>query len=154
MLNGRKIVSLCTSRLNDIDNIRFIMQLNKGLKELNASLFIYNVSTDLYWSDDNIRAESAVFGLVDMQMTDVVIVMYERIKNKTVTDKVIESAHRHNVPVIIVDAQRDDCISICFDYTLSSSTELKSHIFSAASRGISSLTSVWRYSGRSSRRTA
>ena len=116
MLNGRKIVSLCTSRLNDIDNIRFIMQLNKGLKELNASLFIYNVSTDLYWSDDNIRAESAVFGLVDMQMTDVVIVMYERIKNKTVTDKVIESAHRHNVPVIIVDAQRDDCISICFDY--------------------------------------
>ncbi len=29
MLNGRKVVSLCTSRLNDIDNIRFIMQLNK-----------------------------------------------------------------------------------------------------------------------------
>ena len=116
MLNGRKIVSLCTSRLNDIDNIRFIMRLNKGLKEQNASLFIYNVNTDLYWSDDNIRAESAVFGLVDMRITDVVIVMYERIKNKTVTDRVIESAHRHNVPVIIVDAQREDCISICFDY--------------------------------------
>ena len=116
MLNERKVVSLCTSRLNDIDNIRFIMQLNKELQKLDSTLFIYNVNTDLYWSDDNIRAESAVFGLVDYSITDVVIVMYERIKNKTITDKVIEAAKRHSVPVIMVDGVRDDCISICFDY--------------------------------------
>ena len=116
MLNGRKVVSLCTSRLNEIDNIRFIMQLNKELQKLDSTLFIYSVNTDLYWSDDNIRAESAVFGLVDYSITDVVIVMYERIKNKTITDKVIEAAKRHSVPVIMVDGVRDDCISICFDY--------------------------------------
>ena len=116
MLNGRKVVSLCTTRLNDIDNIRFIMQLNKGLKELDSTLFIYNVNIDLYWSDENIRAEAAVFGLVDYNVTDVLIIMYERIKNNTITDKLIDEAKRHGVPVIIVDGVREGCISICFDY--------------------------------------
>lgn len=116
MLNGRKVVALCTSRLNDVDNIRFIMQLNDGLKKLDSLLFIYNVNTDLYWSDDNIRAESAVFGLIDFNITDVVIIMYERIKNQTITDKIIRSAKQHDVPVIMVDGTRDDCVNICFNY--------------------------------------
>ena len=116
MLNGRKVVSLCTTRLNDVDNIRFIMQLNDGLKELDSLLFIYNINTDLYWTDENIRAESAVFGLVDFNTTDVVIVMYERIKNQTITDRIIKSAKQHNVPVIMVDVTRDDCVNICFNY--------------------------------------
>ena len=116
MLNGRKVVSLCTSRLNDVDNIRFIMQLNDGLKEFDSLLFIYNVNTDLYWSDENIRAESAVFGLVDFNITDVVIIMYERIKNQTITDRIIKSAKQHNVPVVMVDGTRDDCVDICFNY--------------------------------------
>ncbi|MDO4863872.1 MAG: GGDEF domain-containing protein, partial [Ruminococcus sp.] len=58
----------------------------------------------------------AVFGLVDFEITDVVIVMYERIKNTTVTDKVIAEAKRHDVPVIMVDGKSEDCISICFNY--------------------------------------
>ena len=116
MLNGRKVVSLCTTRLNDIDNIRFIMQLNDGLKKLNSTLFIYNVNTDLYWSDDNIRAESAVFGLIDFTITDAVIIMYERIKNETITDKILRQANLHDVPVIIVDGVREGCINIGFNY--------------------------------------
>ncbi|MBR6069549.1 MAG: GGDEF domain-containing protein [Ruminococcus sp.] len=92
------------------------MQLNKGLKELDSTLFIYNVNIDLYWSDENIRAEAAVFGLVDYNVTDVLIIMYERIKNNTITDKLIDEAKRHGVPVIIVDGVREGCISICFDY--------------------------------------
>lgn len=92
------------------------MQLNNGLKELNSTLFIYNVNIDLYWSDENIRAESAVFGLVDYKITDVLIIMYERIKNNTLTDKLVTEAKRHGVPVIMVDGSREGCISICFDY--------------------------------------
>ena len=116
MLNGRKIISLCTTRLNDIDNVRYIIKLNDEIKKLDASLFIYNVNTDLYWSDENIRAESAVFGLIDFDITDVVILMYERIKNETISDQIIRKAQSHNVPVIMVDGKREGCINICFNY--------------------------------------
>ena len=116
MLNGHKVVSLCTSRLNDVDNIKFIMELNNGLKDLNALMFIYNINTDLYWSDDNIRADSTVFSLIDFAVTDVVIIMYERIKNKSLSAKIIKAAQQHNVPVIIVDGVYEGCTSICFDY--------------------------------------
>lgn len=116
MLNGRRIISLCTSRLNDIESSRFITGLNRSLKESGASLFIYNINTDLYWDDSNIRAEAAVFGLVNYDVTDIVIIMYERIKNKTICDRITKEAKAHNVPVIIVDGNGEDCINICFDY--------------------------------------
>ena len=116
MLNGRRIVSLCTSRLNEIENCRFITELNEGLAKKDSTLFIYNVSTDLYWDDSNIRAEASVFSLVDFDVTDVVIIMHEKIKNNTIAENIISEAHRHNVPVIVVDAVYKDCISICFDY--------------------------------------
>lgn len=116
MLNGRRIISLCTSRLNDIESSRFVTGLNRSLNESDASLFIYNINTDLYWDDSNIRAEAAVFGLVNYDVTDIVIIMYERIKNKTICDRITEEAKAHNVPVIIVDGAGEGCINICFDY--------------------------------------
>ena len=116
MLNSHKIVSLCTTRLNEVENCRFITELNNGLRKQNAALFVYNINAEMYWSDDNIRAESAVFGLVDFNITDVVIVMYERIKNHSVARKIIDEANNHNVPVIIVDTEYENCINVCFDY--------------------------------------
>ncbi len=116
MLNGRKIVSLCTTRLNEVENCRFITELNKGLNKANASLFVYNINTEMYWSDDNIRAEAAVFGLVDYSITDVVVVMYEKIKNRSIAEKIISDARSHNIPVVIADAEYEGCISISFNY--------------------------------------
>ena len=75
-----------------MENCRFITELNKGLNKANASLFVYNINTEMYWSDDNIRAEAAVFGLVDYSITDVVVVMYEKIKNRSIAEKIISDA--------------------------------------------------------------
>lgn len=116
MLNGKRIISLCTSRLNEMENSRFVAELNEELRARDTALFIYNVNTDLYWNDDNIRAEAAVFGLVDFDISDAVIIMYEKIKSNAVTERLIKEAQRKNVPVIIVDAEYEDCINICFDY--------------------------------------
>ena len=116
MLNGHKIVSLCISRLNEIEHCRFISELNSGLKSKNAALFIYNINADLYWDDKNIKAETAVFGLIDFSITDLVIIMHEKIKNKSITEKIITEAKKNNVPVMVVDAEYDGCINICFDY--------------------------------------
>ena len=116
MLNGQKIVVLCMSRLFDTDHHKFVMQLNEKFKKENISLWIYHINTDLYWNEEHLHAESAVFDLIDYQRTDAVILMDEKIKSRTVSNKIISQAHAANVPVLTVDAEYPACSSLCFDY--------------------------------------
>ena len=116
MLNGRKIVALCTSRLNDPENSRFVAELNEFLRTDQTSLFIYNINTDLYWNDDELRAEASVFSLIDFSVTDAVVIMHEKIKSEKVTQQLIDRANETGTPVIIIDTQREGCVNIGFDY--------------------------------------
>lgn len=116
MLGGRKIVAMCTSRLNEMENSRFIMEINRLLSEHGASLFIYAINTDLYWDDRNIRADSFVFSLIDYSVTDAVIIMHEKIKSTTVTEQIISDAGEYGVPVIIVDGEHEGCAGVSYDY--------------------------------------
>ena len=116
MLGGRKIVAMCTSRLNEVENTRFITEVSKRLSEQNASLFLYAINTDLYWDDRNIRADSFVFSLIDYSVTDAVIIMHEKVKSDTVSEQIINEAHAAGVPVIVVDGTHEGCASVVYDY--------------------------------------
>ena len=116
MINGRKIVALCTSRLNDPENSRFVADLNTLLRKDKTTLMIYNINTDLYWNDSEMRAEASVFSLIDFSITDVIIIMHEKIKSERISEKLIRLAKESGTPVVIVDSKREDCVSICFDY--------------------------------------
>lgn len=116
MLGGRKIVAMCTSRLNEMENNRFIIEINRLLAEHGASLFIYAINTDLYWDDRNIRADSFVFSLIDYSITDAVIIMHEKVKSGTVTEQIISEAREYGIPVILVDGEHEGCASVSYDY--------------------------------------
>lgn len=116
MLHGKRIISLCMSRLHDVDNARFITQLNQLLAKENCSLWIYNINSDLYWDDGPYNAESTVYELIDYEHTDVVIVMDEKIKSRKVADAIIEKCHTNNVPVVIVDGTSTGCSEVRYDY--------------------------------------
>ncbi len=116
MLGGRKIVAMCTSRLNEVENTRFITEVSKRLAQQNSNLFLYAINTDLYWDDRNIRADSFVFGLIDYSVTDTVIIMHEKVKSDTVSKQIIREASANGVPVIIVDGTHEGCSSVVYDY--------------------------------------
>ena len=127
LINGQKIVSLCISRLHDMENFRFVNELHKCLKRKDYCLFIYDITADLYWNENNLRAETSVFDLIDFERTDLIIVMDERIKSKTISNRLISRAKRKNIPVIVVDGQYNDCLNVIFDYG-SGFEELMRHI--------------------------
>ena len=116
MIGNRKIISLCISRLHDIENNRFIARLNEQVKSLDCSLLIYNITTDLFWKESKLRSEIAVFDLIDYEHTDAVIIMDEKIKSRTVTADIIARSKEHGIPVIVVDGEYEDSLSIEFDY--------------------------------------
>ena len=116
MIHGCKVVSLCISRLHDIENARFVQSLNKHLRANNCSLWVYNITTDLYWNETATGGEISVFDMVDFHVTDALIIMEEKIKSKSVSARLIKQAHLYNVPVIIVDGSADDVATVRYDY--------------------------------------
>lgn len=116
MINGRKLVSLCISRLHDQENYRFISRLSVILRKMNISLFIYDISSDIYWDESIIRAEASVFDLIRYDKSDIIIIMHEKIKSRTITEKIISRAKEKNTPVIVVDGRFEGCMNVAFDY--------------------------------------
>ncbi|MBQ8928596.1 MAG: GGDEF domain-containing protein [Oscillospiraceae bacterium] len=116
MIGGRKVIALCMSRIHDMENSRFIAELNRRCAKAACSLFIYNINTDLYWDDSHPSAETAVFDLIDCDRTDAIILMDEKIKSRRISGNILDRAHAARVPVVVVDGPGEDCARVSFDY--------------------------------------
>ncbi len=116
MIYDRKLVALCTSRVFDPQVHSFIEKLNEELKTGGFFLWIYAINADLYWEDDADESETTVFNIIDWNLTDVVVIMDEKIKSHRVSGRIIDNARKNNVPVVVVDGRYDDTVSISFDY--------------------------------------
>lgn len=116
MLNGYKIIALCLSRIQDATSISFVSECNEELSALGYRLFLYHISTDLYWSDNNENSQILVYELIDYSIIDAVIIMDEKIKNRTLAQHIIDNAKAAEIPVIIADGHYEGCINVQFDY--------------------------------------
>lgn len=116
MLNGYKIIALCLSRIQDATSIDFVSELNDKLIEQGYRIFLFHISTDLYWNEKNEDSEVLVFELIDYSIIDTIIIMDEKIKDKSVTERMIANAKRASVPVVIVDGHYENCVNVQFDY--------------------------------------
>lgn len=116
MLFGKKIVALCTARINDSLMGKFISVLNRRLVKDGYTLMIYSMNSELYWNEDNISTESSVYELINYEVTDAVVIMDERIKSRTISKSIIARARENGVPVLTVDGKYDDIPCVSFDY--------------------------------------
>ncbi len=116
MFCGKRIIALCTSRVYDDQVNEFIDALNGYIVQKGYRLFVYSINNDMYWEEQNINAGTAVYSLIDYDITDAVVIMDEKIKSRTVSDNIAETAHSHGVPVIVVDGKMENSVNICFDY--------------------------------------
>jgi len=123
MIGNKKVVALCTSRIHDSINNEFIEILNKKLVSHNCTLFVYNLCSDLAWYSQNLQwhnniipGEIAVFDLINTDVTDVLIIMDDKIKNKAITESILRKNDYSGIPVIIIDGHYDNCININYDY--------------------------------------
>lgn len=116
MLNGYKIIALCLSRIQDATSISFVSKLNEALSELGYRLFLYHISTDLYWSERAGDSEMLVYELIDYAVVDTVMIMDEKIKNRILVEHIISNARAADIPVVIIDGHYEGCMNVQFDY--------------------------------------
>ncbi len=113
---NKKIVVLCTSRIYDPQVHEYIEKLNGRLSEEGCALLIFTVNSDLYWDEDNLSSETAVFDIIPYNIADVIVIMDEKIKSHTISNKILDKASSYNKPVIVVDGYYEGYSHINFDY--------------------------------------
>ena len=116
MINGKRLVALCTSRVYDPQIHGFIEKFSDYLKERNCCVFIFAINSDIYWEEDRQAAERYVFHLIPYDFVDAVVIMDEKIKSHKIANKIIRHASEKNVPVIIADGRYENTSCINFDY--------------------------------------
>lgn len=116
MINGIKIIAVCTSRLNDSATYDFVNEVNNLIVEQDWRMFVYHVCSDYYWDNADLSADSAIYDLIDFDIVDAIIIMDEKLKSKKITDYIVGNASKNNIPVIIIDNHHENCISVSFDY--------------------------------------
>ncbi|SEQ57628.1 diguanylate cyclase (GGDEF) domain-containing protein [Lachnospiraceae bacterium NE2001] len=116
MINGKKLIALCTSRIYDPQIHGFIEKLNERLQEKEFSLLIFAINSDIYWDEDRPAAEKYVFDIIPYEYLDAVIIMDEKIKSHRIAEKIISCSNQAHIPVIICDGHYKGASSIRFDY--------------------------------------
>ena len=116
MINGKKLIALCTSRVYEPETHGFIVRLNELLTPQGYSILIFAINSDIYWEEDRQATEKYVFDLIPYIYIDAVIIMDEKIKSHKIATKIIGSSRRYNIPVVIADGHYEGASTISYDY--------------------------------------
>lgn len=117
MIYGKNIAALCIPRIQDETNHKFIAALGKHLTDLNCRLMVFSTSSDLFFHAVDECGEKTVFDLINYDITDVVIIHDEAIKDKQAVQSIIDNSKAHNIPVVTIGGNYSGCVSVGFDYT-------------------------------------
>jgi diguanylate cyclase (GGDEF)-like protein len=116
MINGRKIVALCTCRIYESQEFVFISEFNKRLLNEGYYLFIYALNSEIGNSGDEVP-ETAVFDLIPYEKTDIVVIMDEKIKSREIVQQIIDRAKDNSVPVVVIDGEYEGVSEVSYDYS-------------------------------------
>ena len=115
MINGKKIVALCTYRIHDSQVFTFITEFNDLLKKLDSALFVYAINAEI-GNRCGFLAETSVYDLIPFDKVDLVVIMDEKIKSRETVLKIIGNAKKADIPVIVIDGDYEDVFTVNFDY--------------------------------------
>ena len=116
MVNGKKIIALCTSRIYDPQIHEFVETLNEKLRSVDCHMLIFTINSDIYWEKNYLSSETYVFSIMPYETLDCIVIMDEKIKSHEVSNRIINKAAGYNIPVIIVDGHYEGTTQINFDY--------------------------------------
>ena len=116
MINNRRVIAVCITKMQSTGRADFLNRLHyRALKQW-YKLIIYNSFVDFYRNDAFDEGARAVYDLIDYDIVDAVVIHDESFHDKTLTDRIISGAAERNVPVILLNSEKDGCITVVGDY--------------------------------------
>ncbi len=115
MLNGKRIIALCTYGIYEDQEFAFLSELERIVAEKDYFLFIYTMNSEIGIASTDLT-EVEVYNLIPYDKVDVIVIMNEKIKIRSVCQDIIDKATAKNVPVIVVDGEYDNVSMVRYNY--------------------------------------
>lgn len=117
MINGYKIIGMCITKVNDEDNTNLTEYLSVEAIKNGYRLFVFNSFRDFYYDNDYDRGSMSIYKAVNFDILDALIIDDRSFYDKSIPEELINKAKKHNIPVILLNFERDDCFCIVNDYS-------------------------------------
>ncbi|MCR5624351.1 MAG: GGDEF domain-containing protein [Lachnospiraceae bacterium] len=114
--NGKRLIGICTSGIDDEYNGSFLKAFTKYASAYDFKLMTFYTLSKLETGTRNDIGEANIFELINYAMLDGLIIMAETIKSEHILTSLVERAKIYNVPVVSIDKYLDGCCNISFNY--------------------------------------
>ncbi len=116
MLGKKKIVGVCLTKIHDETLSDFVNRLHYLAQKVNVKLIFFNSFVDFVNNDSFDEGARSVYSLINYDVLDALVIVYDSFKNKDTADGIINRAQMNNIPVVAVHGEADGCWTICSEY--------------------------------------
>ena len=116
MINDKKVMGVCLTKIHDTIRADFLNRLHYLSEKCGYKLIIFNSYVDFYNNDAFDEGAKSVYSIINYDVIDVLVILYDSFYSKQPADDIIEKAKKNNVPVILVNGQKEGCSSVTSDY--------------------------------------
>lgn len=116
MINGYRIIGLCITKLNEETISEFAEHLSKEAIAKGYRLFIFNSFRDFYAGNEYDMGARSIYSAMNFDVLDALVIDTRCFYDKSIVDSLISKANEKNIPVVLLNEERDGCFCITKDY--------------------------------------
>ena len=115
MIGNKKIIGVCLTKIQDICRADYINRLHFLCEEANCKMIVFNSFSDFYNKDAYDEGAKAIYGIINYDIVDILVVMASSFHNKKIVDDIVSRAKECGKPVLVISDTAEGCWSICTD---------------------------------------
>lgn len=116
MIKDYKIIGLCVTKLNEENISIFAEHLSKEATAKGYRLFVFNSFRDFYSKSEYDKGAKSIYKAINYDILDTLVIDDRCFFDKSIVNEIIDRAQEKNIPVILLNAEREDCFCINKDY--------------------------------------
>lgn len=116
MINGKKVIGVCLTRINDKTRANFMDKLRAAAFKRGYKLMIFNSTVDFFKNDACDEGSKSIYDIINYDVIDALMILSDNFYGKHVYKAIRDRAMAQNVPVLVMDSADKGCLSILKQY--------------------------------------
>ena len=116
MISGYKIIGVCITKINDESCTEFVEYLSQEAISNGYRVFVFNSFRDLYYGDSYDMGAKSIYKAINFDVLDALVLDYRSFFDKELFEGLIKTGKEHNLPIVVLNQERDDCFCIVNDF--------------------------------------
>ena len=129
MLNGKKILGVCVTRIHSILSTEYVKSLFEAASARGWKLIVFSSPADFTDNDRSEQGAKSIYDIINYDIIDALVICGTFFGDRELLNRIIDRAAEHNTPTVLLKAESDKCSCVIDDYS-ESFRQLLDHVIS------------------------